>query len=302
MSHSPDSLKSIFFALGANLAIFVAKLITALYTHSGAMLAEAIHSLADCGNQLLLLLGIKLAKRPASPDYPLGHGKEVYFWSFIVALILFSMGGLFSIYEGVHKLHDPHPVHSPLLAIAILAFSFLAEGVSLWGCIREVNKERQGRTLWQWFRDTRKSDLLVVFGEDSAALLGLSFAIIAVLLTMLTGNPLYDAAGSIAIGVLLVIVALSVGIEVKSLLVGQGVESRVREEMIALLEERPEIEYLYNVKTLQLGNDVMIAIKAKMVPLGTDQALIEAINRCEDALQERFPQIMWCFFEPDNAD
>ena len=184
MAHGADPIKSIFFALGANLAIAIAKLVAAVLTGSGSMMAESIHSLADCCNQLLLLVGIKHAKRPPSPDYPLGFGKAVYFWSFIVALILFSMGGLYSIYEGIHKLHHPKPLNYALVAVGVLLFSIIAESVSMWGCLREVNKERRGRSLRQWFRETRQSDLLVVFGEDLAALIGLSFALIAVLCAM----------------------------------------------------------------------------------------------------------------------
>ncbi len=211
MAHGADSLKSILYALVANFAIFVAKLAAALYTGSGAMMAEAVHSLADSGNQVLLLIGIRLAKKPPSPDYPLGHGKETYFWSFIVALILFSMGGLFSIYEGVHKLQDPHELTAPYLALGVLVFSLFAEGLSLWGCIREVNKERRGRGFITWFKETRTSALLVVFGEDIAAMLGLGFAALAIALTIVTGNPIYDAIGSISIGVLLIVIAFFIG-------------------------------------------------------------------------------------------
>ena len=302
MSHEADSLKSIFFALGANLAIAAAKFAAAIYTGSGAMMAEAIHSVADSGNQLLLLLGIRLARRPPSADYPLGHGREIYFWSFIVALILFSMGGLFSVYEGVHKLHHPQPLTTPLVALAVLIFSMIAEGTSLWGCLREVNKERGDRSLWQWFRETRKSELLVVFGEDSAALVGLSFALLAVLATMITGNPAFDALGSICIGLLLILVALFVGIEVKSLLVGQGVDSRIRQEMIEFLEQRPEVERVFNLLTMQMGDDVMVAVKVRMVEAATCTEFIDNINRCEQALRARFDQILWLFFEPDNKD
>ncbi len=300
MSHEPDSLKSIFFALGANAAIALAKILAALFTGSGAMMAEAIHSLADTGNQLLLILGIRMAKKPPSPDFPLGHGKEVYFWSFIVALMLFSMGGLFSIYEGIHKLHDPEPLNAPFVALAVLLFSMIAEGVSLWGCLREVNKERRDMSLLTWFRETRKSELLVVFGEDSAALLGLSFAGIAVVATMVTGNPIYDAIGSIGIGVLLVVIAGFVGVEVKSLLVGQGVEEAVRREMIDCLNQRPEINEVFNLLTLQLGRDVMVAVKARMQPAPSCDEFVDNINRCEKALRKQFPQILWLFFEPDN--
>ncbi len=302
MSHDTNSLKSIFFALGANVAIALAKFSAALYTGSGAMMAEAIHSLADSGNQLLLLLGIRLAKTPPSADYPLGHGKEVYFWSFIVALILFSMGGLFSIYEGVHKLQDPELLKAPFVAIAVLLFSMVAEGISLWGCMREVNKERQGMSIWQWFRETRKSELLVVFGEDSAALLGLSFAGLAVIATMVTGNPAYDALGSIFIGILLIVIAFFIGIEVKSLLVGQGVRPVVKQQMIDFLEARPEIDRVFNLLTLQLGDDVMVAVKARMKDEESSRAFVENINRCEAGLRQQFPQILWLFFEPDIVD
>ncbi len=302
MSHGANSLKSILYALGANFAIFLAKLGAALYTGSGAMLAEAIHSLADTGNQVLLLLGLREAKRPPSPDYPLGHGKEIYFWSFIVALILFSMGGLFSIYEGYHKLHEAEPLKTPLLALGVLIFSLAAESVSLWGCVREVNKERGRRGFVRWFRETRNSALLVVFGEDIAALLGLSLASLAILLTILTGNPLYDALGSMAIGVLLVLVAFFIGLETKSLLVGQGIDLEIRQRMVALLNDQPEVDTVLNLLTLQLGEDVMVAVKARMAPAGSEQQMVANINRCEQVLKSAFPQVQWLFFEPDCAD
>lgn len=302
MSHGADSVKSIFYALGANLTIAVAKLVAAVITGSGAMKAETIHSLADCGNQLLLLLGIKHAKRPPSPDYPLGFGKAVYFWSFIVALMLFSMGGLFSMYEGVHKLKHPEPLSHPLLAVGVLLFSIAAESVSMWGCLREVNKDRHGRSLRQWFRETRQSDLLVVFGEDLAALLGLCFALIAVVLTMVTGNPVYDAIGSMVIGVLLVVIAFMIGVQVQALLIGQSIEPEQRVQMLEFLQQREEIDQVFNLLTLQLGNDVMVAVKAKMADMPSAEALIKAVNRCEVELKKAFPQVLWSFFEPDLKD
>jgi cation diffusion facilitator family transporter len=302
MAHGADSVKSIFFALGANLAIAIAKLVAAVLTGSGSMMAETIHSLADCCNQLLLLLGIKHAKRPPSPDYPLGFGKAVYFWSFIVALILFSMGGLYSIYEGIHKLHHPKPLNYALVAVGVLLFSIIAESVSMWGCLREVNKERRGRSLRQWFRETRQSDLLVVFGEDLAALIGLSFALFAVTLTIITGNPAYDAIGSILIGALLVVIALLIGVEVQALLIGQSIEPEQRAQMLDFLQQRDEIDHVFNLLTLQLGNDVMVAVKAKMVPMDSAESLMQAINRCEADLKQAFPYVLWSFFEPDLED
>jgi len=302
MSHGADSVKSIIFALCANLVIAISKLIAAAVTGSSAMMAEFVHSLADSGNQLLLLLGIKHAKRPPSPDYPLGFGKAVYFWSFIVALILFSMGGVYSIYEGIHKLHHPEPLSYPYVAVGVLLFSIAAESVSMWGCLREVNKELRGRSLRQWFRETRQSDLLVVFGEDLAALLGLSLALIAVILTIITGNPVYDAAGSICIGVLLVVIAFIIGFEVQALLIGQSVEPDQRVQMLEFLQQRDEIDKVFNLLTLQLGNDVMVAVKAKMIKMDSAESLIEAVNRCEVGLKEAFPQVLWSFFEPDSED
>ncbi len=301
MSHSEsNSLKSIFFALGANAAIFLAKFGAALVTGSGAMMAEAVHSLAATCNQILLLVGLKRSKRPPTPDYPLGCGKSIYFWSFIVALIMFSLGGMFSIYEGVHKLQNPEPIARPWLAVGVLLFSIVAESISLWGCLREVNKVRGQRSLLRWFHESRQSELLVVFGEDLAAILGLSFALVAVGGTMLTGNPFYDALGSIVIGGLLVVVAIGIGIEVKSLLIGQGVESTLKKEMLAALEEEENVAEVFNLLTLQLGKDVMVAVKARMQGCDSASDLVAAINHCEVRFKARFPQTMWLFFEPDN--
>ena len=152
MSGHANSLRAILLALGANFAIFLSKLAAALITGSGAMLAEAVHSLADCGNQGLLLLGMRQAGRPSSDEYPLGWGRALYFWSFLVAILLFSVGGMFSIYEGIHKLSHPEPLRWPWLAIGVLAFGVVAESFSMHGCLKEVNKVRDGRSLWRWFR------------------------------------------------------------------------------------------------------------------------------------------------------
>jgi cation diffusion facilitator family transporter len=302
MSHPADSLKSILFALGANAAIAAAKLFAAIYTGSNSMLAEAIHSFADCGNQGLLILGLKRATRPPSPDFPLGYGKAIYFWSFIVALILFSMGGLFSIYEGVHKLETHEGLESPWLAVSILVFSIAMESVSLYGCLREVNKARGARGLWRWFRETRQSELIVVLGEDVAALAGLVFALIAVGLAMITGDPVYDAAGSIAIGALLVLVAVGIGAEVSELLIGQSVEPEIKQAIHKHLDGCEEVAQVFNLITLQLGNDVMVAVKAKMRRVTGMREMIADINRCEAGLKTAFPQVKWVFFEPDMFD
>jgi cation diffusion facilitator family transporter len=297
-----DSLKTIFYALGANFSIFVTKLAAAIITGSGAMAAEAVHSLADCGNQLLLLLGMKSAKQAATPEHPLGHGKAIYFWSFLVALMLFSVGGTYSLYEGWHKLHDPEPIRRAWIAIAVLGFGVVAESVSMWGCLREVNKARGGRGLWRWFHESRQSELIVILGEDLAALLGLMFALIAIVLTVVTGNPLFDAIGTIAIGVLLVVVAIFIAVEVKALLIGQSVDPELRERMKAFIEARPEVVRVFNLITLQLGPDVMISVKAEMRRDATALDMVNAINAVERDLKAAFPEIRWSFFEPDFED
>lgn len=302
MSASGGSLRSILFALGANAAIAVAKLAAAIHTGSNSMLAEAIHSFADCGNQGLLLWGLKRAQQPPSPEHPLGYGKAIYFWSFIVALILFSMGGVFSIYEGVHKLDQETAPATPWLAVVILVFSIVMEAFSLRACLQEVDRVRGSQGLWAWFRETRQSALLVVLGEDIAALAGLLLALIAILLTIATGNPIFDALGSIAIGLLLVGVAIGVGAEVKSLLIGESVEPQTRQAMREWLEDRPEVVRVFNLITLQLGDDIMVAVKAELREQPGSRQLIDAINACERALRTAFPRVRWLFFEPDHRD
>ena len=302
MSGQANSLRAILLALGANFAIFISKLVAAYITGSGAMLAEAVHSLADCGNQGLLLLGMRQADRPPSDEYPLGWGRALYFWSFLVAILLFSVGGMFSIYEGIHKLNHPEPLKWAWLAIGVLTFGVVAESFSMHGCLVEVNKAREGRSLWRWFRETRSSELLVIFGEDLAALLGLTIALLAVLATMISGDLIYDAAGTIAIGVLLMLVAVVVANKVKDLLIGQGVEPRRREALVAFINARPEVDVVLNLLTLQMGPDVMVAVKARMSPAPDQSALFEAINTVERAMKAQFPDIRWSFFEPDVAD
>ena len=294
-----DSGRAVLYALGANTAIAASKYVAAALTGSGSMLAEAVHSTADCGNQLLLLLGLKRSRLAPNHDYPLGFGKETYFWSFVVAIMLFSVGGMFSLYEGWHKLTEPEPVRNPLIALAVLGFGICAESFSMWGAMREVNKIRGEASVWKWFRTTRNGELAVIFAEDLAALLGLMVAFIAVAATGATGDPIFDALGTVAIGVLLVVVAFAVAIEVKAMLVGQGVEPRVRAAMLEFLGAQPAVEHVIDLLTLHMGSDVMVAVKAKMRPQPGVDELAEAINAIEAALKERFPQVRWVFFEPD---
>jgi cation diffusion facilitator family transporter len=302
MSGHADSTRAIFFALGANFAITVAKGVAAFFSGSGAMLAETVHSLADCGNQVLLLLGMKQAKRSSSPEHPLGYGKAVYFWSFLVAVMLFTLGGMFSLYEGIHKLSHPEPIKQWWLAVGVLAFSIVAESISMRACIVEVNKARGSQSIRQWFRESRQAELIVIFGEDLAALSGLTLALVAVVVAVVTGNPLWDAVGTIAIGVLLIVVAVFVAIEVKAMLIGQSADPQVTGSMKAFLEGRTEIARLFHLITLQLGGDIMVSAKVQISGAQTAGELIDSLNVVEKAFRAHFPQVRWSFFEPDDRD
>jgi cation diffusion facilitator family transporter len=296
-----DSTRTIFYALGANLAIAAAKTAGALATGSSAMLAEAIHSYADAGNQVLLLWGMKQAKRAPSADYPLGWGKAVFFWSFIVAIVLFSLGGVFSLYEGWHKFTHPEPLNYAWVAVGILVFGLIAESISMRACLQEVNKVRGKRTIWQWFRESRQSELVVILGEDFAALVGLALALIAVLMTILTGNPMWDGLGSMWIGVILIVVAAGIGVEIKGLLIGQSADPEVVERMRQFVERRDGVQKIYGLITMQLGTSLMVALKVK-VDAATAAELVSRINEVEVALRIEFPEIQWLFVEPDVAD
>ena len=299
MAGGGDSNRAILFALGANFAIAVAKGLAAFVTGSSAMLAETVHSLADCGNQGLLLLGMRQAKRPASPEYPLGYGKAIYFWSFLVAVMLFTVGGMFSLYEGIHKLQHPEPLKQWYWAAGVLVFGMLAEGVSMRACLQEVNKSRGDRGLWQWFRESRQSELVVIFGEDLAALLGLSFALVAVLLAVATGNPVWDAVGTIVIGVLLIVIAVLVAVEVKAMLIGQSVDPLREGEIREFIQSRPEVTRVISLISLQLGNEAMVAVQAQMRESHDAPTLAAQIDAVERAMKARFPEVRWSFFEPD---
>jgi cation diffusion facilitator family transporter len=302
MSDHGSSAKAILYAFFANLGIALAKLAAAIYTHSGSMLAESIHSFADCGNQVLLFLGLRQAQRPADAKYPLGYGKITYFWSFVVALLLFSMGGLFSIYEGWHKLGAHGELNKPWVALTVLAVSIGLEFVSLLGCLREIAKLRKEKSLGYWLRHTRNGELVVVLGEDVAALVGLVLAFVFVGLATITGNVIFDAIGSITIGVVLVCVSIFIAIRIKGLLVGRSAEDDLQAALRAEVAGDPNIEALLNAITLQLGPDVMLALKLKMRPGLTLEAAVETINSLERRIKTKFPEVAWCFVEPDVAD
>lgn len=303
MSHdSEGSTRAILYALGANFGIAVSKYAAAAWTNSGSMLAEAIHSTADCVNQMLLLLGMREAKRPESADHPLGHHRAAYFWSMVVALLLFFMGGAFSVYEGVERLRHPHPMENGLIAMIVLGVAVVLEAFSLAGAMREIRKTAGGKPFLRWFRESRESELMVVAGEDIAALAGLALAFLAVAATVLTGNPLWDALGTLAVGVVLMVIAIAVMIEVKSLIVGESAAPELRTEIEAFIAAQAEVEKLLNVITLAWGGRIVIAVKAKMAEAEaiSGSEMVRRINAVEARIQERFPTARWVFFEPDE--
>lgn len=298
MARGSETTRSIVVSLGANVAIAVAKLVGALITGSGSMLAEGLHSVADSGNEGLLLWGRREAKERATALHPLGQGRATYFWSFIVALLLFSMGGVASVYEGIRKLSAGEQVESPWLAIGILVFAAVAEAISLYVALRQINRVRDSGSLWHWFRTTRRSELIIVFGENGAALAGLGVALIAVLLTVWTGDSLYDAAGSIVIGILLVVVAVAIGAQTKSLLIGESAAPRVRRDIKAFLGTWPGIAAMREFITLQHGEDVFVAAKAEIEGTPSIREVEAAIAACEAGLKAAFPEVRWVFLEP----
>jgi cation diffusion facilitator family transporter len=300
MSAGPEgSTRAIFYALGANGGIAIAKFSAALFTGSGAMLAEAIHSLADCTNQVFLLIGLKQAKRPGNDAHPMGYGRVVYFWAMMVALLLFFVGGAFSVMEGIDHLRHPAPLKSATVALVVLGVSVALEAFSLYGAMREINRISNGKSFFTWFRETRQSELMVVAGEDIAALAGLAVAFVAVSATALTGNPVWDSLGSVVVGLLLMIVALFVTREVKAMITGESAAPDVRAAIRAHIEARPEVASVINLITLQWGEQLMVAVQANMQPQPSDRALVDAINAIEESIQQRWPQAKWCFFEPD---
>lgn len=295
--------KEILKSLAVNVSIAVAKGFAAVFTGSGAMLAEAIHSSADCINQVLLLVGISRAKKPPDEKYPLGYGRAVYFWSFIVALLLFSGGGVFSIYEGVHKLLTPEPVEHVSWAVGILGFSMLLEGWATWGNLVEMKKRRGNTGLIQYLRDTKDSDLVVLFGENAAAVLGLAFALAAIGLAVATGDPRWDGIGSLLIGLVLVAVAVFLGNEVMSLLLGERADPQIELTVQEVAKTQPNIKRLIRVLTVQQGpGEVMVACKVHLVDGLDTQGVVETIDAFEKAIHERVDDIRWLFVEPDTDD
>lgn len=288
-------------SLVVNLIIASAKFGAAFFTKSGAMLAEAIHSAADCGNQILLLRGVKEGRRPPDEKHPLGYGRNVYFWSFMVALLLFSGGGVFSIYEGLHKLSEPpHALEHVGWAVGILAGSLLLEGWATIGNVRELNKRRGSKGFMQFLRETKDSDLVVVFGENSAAVLGLAFALVAIVYAKVTGDSRADAVGSLAVGVVLVGVAVFLAVEVKSLLVGEAADPEISAAATALATEDKRIHKVLECITMQQGpGEVLVALKLQFEPNLTVNDVAATINSFEEKLRAQRPEAKYVFVEPD---
>lgn len=295
---SGSSKKAVITAFAANTGIAIAKTIGAIFTGSGTLFAEALHSLADCTNQVLLLIGMNQSTRKADERHPMGYGKVGYFYSMCVAFLLFFVAGLASIQHGYEVLKNPEPVKYLGISIAILCFSVLLEGYALFGALKGVKEENSEWSLRQWFKETRNSELLIIVAEDTGALIGLAIALMALTATAITGDPIYDAIGTIMVGVLLIVVAVNVMIEVKAMITGESIGVEKEDEIIEFLEKQPEVEKVINIITQHYGKDIMVALKVQMKKAGSDVDLINNIDSVEDRMQKEFG-IKWSFFEPD---
>jgi cation diffusion facilitator family transporter len=293
--------RAIIAAFLANMGIALSKFAAWFFSGSAAMLAEAIHSVADSGNQLLLLLGGRQSRRAADAEHPFGYGRERYVYAFVVSIILFSVGGLFSIYEGVDKLTHPHELENVWLPVTVLLIAVVLESYSLRTAIHESNLVRTKGQSWVSFvRHAKAPELPVVLLEDVAALTGLVFALFGVGMSWLTGNPVFDAIGTLMIGTLLILVALTLGIETKSLLVGEGATRADRDRIVAAIENSGSIERLIHLKTLYLGPDeLMVAGKLGFAPDKTLREVAADIDVIEARVREAVPIARVIYFEPD---
>jgi cation diffusion facilitator family transporter len=298
------STKAILAALFANLAIAIAKFVGYLFTSSSSMLAEAIHSLADTSNQALLLLGNRRAAKDATPEHPFGFGRERYFWSFIVALVLFSVGGLFAVYEGVHKLGEPsHELSNVQWAVGILLLGIVLEGYSLHTAAKESRPLKGNASWWEFIRHSRTPELPVVLLEDLGALMGLVLALLGVSLAAITGDARWDAYGTIAIGVLLVVIAAVLVLEMKSLLMGESALAPMRTKIVNAIEETEDVNRVLHMRTQHIGPDeLLVAAKVQMKP-GLDTAgVAAAINLAERRVRKAVSVRCMIYLEPDMFD
>jgi cation diffusion facilitator family transporter len=300
MKKAKSSKTVIMAAFSANLLIALVKYAVAWFSASSAMLAEAVHSTADTLNQVLLFIGIKKAARKADELHPFGFSGEAYFWSFIVAIILFTSGAIFSIYEGVQKLRHPAPVAHVPIALIVLGIAIIAEAVSLRVAFKKINVERGKTGLIAYLRKSKKAELIVVFLEDTAALIGLAIAITALLLEHFTGILFFDGLASILIGVLLAATALFMGHETKSLLIGESADPALLRKIRLLLLKEDSISRVIHIRSLHLGaEDIMLAIKAEFSPHLTSRQVCNLINGIEADIRSNYPEITKIFIEPD---
>jgi len=298
---STHSSIAILYAFTANLGVAAVKAGAATWTGSGSLLAEAIHSFADCGNQVLLYIGMKRSEKAATRKHPMGFGRESYIWSMMVAFILFSVGGIFSVYEGWLRYTHPHTVENVDVALLVLMVALGLEYGSLKRALAAIQQEKGKHSLWQWFKETQSSELMVVIGEDVTALAGLMIATAMLGLTLLTGNTAYDAAGSILIGILLITVAIVIGTEVHSLLLGEAAEE-LSDNIRQYLKSQPCVLQVFNVWAIKHGKNVIVAIKAEFQPDMTVLSAVDAINAMERQIKQTHSRVKWIFFEIDNMD
>jgi cation diffusion facilitator family transporter len=292
--------KAVVAALLANLGIALSKLVAFFVTHSGSMLAEAVHSLADCGNQGLLLFGAERAKRPADPEHPFGHAGARYFWAFVVAVVLFTVGGAFALYEGVEKLQHPHHVESPAVALVVLVVAVVLEGFSLRTAVREARPLLGGRTYWGFIRETKTPELPVVLLEDTAALAGLLLALLGVSLTALTGATVWDALGTVSIGALLVAVAGVLAVEMHSLLIGEAAEPFQVDLIRDALTANGDFPRVIHLRTMHLGPDeLLVAAKVAAPPALTVEAVAARTDAAEARVRAAVPTAVLIYVEPD---
>ncbi|NIH87315.1 cation diffusion facilitator family transporter [Amycolatopsis granulosa] len=291
--------KAILAALGANAGIAVAKFAGFLVTGSSSMLAESVHSLADTSNQGLLLLGQRQSRRRATREHPFGFGRERYFYSFVVALMLFTLGSVFALYEGIHKIEHPEPLTSPLVAVIILVVAICLEGYSFLTAMRESRTIKGEATWWRFIRQSRTPELPVVLLEDSGALLGLVFALAGVGLSELTGDPVWDGIGTVMIGALLGIIAIILIVEMKSLLIGEGATDRELDSICGALAGG-RVERVIHIRTQYLGPDeLLVAAKLALAPRLELSEVASEIDAAEARVRERVPAARLIYLEPD---
>jgi cation diffusion facilitator family transporter len=292
--------KAILAALAANISIAVAKFVAAAFTGSSSMLAEGIHSVADSGNQVLLLVGGKRAQRESTKEHPFGYGRERYFYAFIVAVVLFAIGAVFSIYEGIHKWTSDEQIKDPWVAVGVLVFAIIAEIFSFRTAIIESNKVR-GKQSWVAFvRRAKSPELPVILLEDLGALLGLIFALFGVSMAMITEEPVWDAVGTLMIGVLLAIIAVILAFETKSLLIGEGADPGTEQEIRTALEGSPEVDRIIHMKTLHLGpEELLVAAKIAVSHDDTAADVARGIDEAEQRIRAAVPIARVIYLEPD---